>query len=186
MPCQPVWQPRITNARTLCARGRPRGSYKPENMCQHQILRSKCQECRIDRCASRCEPRFCARPLFCALATPCGIVPAPDPCRAAAHNPVRRAHHRRLALCPHKRPLRNCKECGMRPPTNWKICQHNRHKTDCIECCMLCFRLYYIYICIYMNAVCFVFGLRFSWFSLRARTRPCPHHARAPSLSLCG
>ena len=35
-----------------------------------------------------------------------------------------------------------------------------------------------------MNAVCFVFGLRFSWFSLRARTRPCPHHARAPSPSL--
>ena len=26
----------------------------------------------------------------------------------------------------------------MKPPTNWKICQHNRHKTDCIECCMVC------------------------------------------------
>ena len=61
------WQPRIINARTLCARGRQKGWCKPENMCkhqilrsksQHQILRSKSQEYRIDRCSSRCEPDF--------------------------------------------------------------------------------------------------------------------------------
>ena len=67
MPCQRDWQPRIINARTLCARGRQKGWCKPENMCkhqilrsksQHQILRSKSQEYRIDRCSSRCEPDF--------------------------------------------------------------------------------------------------------------------------------
>ena len=31
------------------ARGRPKGSSKPENVCAHNLLRSKCKECRVDR-----------------------------------------------------------------------------------------------------------------------------------------
>ena len=31
------------------AKGRPKGSSKPENVCAHNLLRSKCKECRVDR-----------------------------------------------------------------------------------------------------------------------------------------
>lgn len=36
------------------AKGRPRGSLKPENVCSHNLLRTKCKECRVDRCLHVC------------------------------------------------------------------------------------------------------------------------------------
>jgi len=64
-------------------RGRPKGSYAPAKMCQHQILRSKCPECRVDRCANTREPEVGA--CFCAAHTsaPFCILQAPDSGRAA-------------------------------------------------------------------------------------------------------
>jgi uncharacterized coiled-coil protein SlyX len=63
-------------------RGRPKGSYAPAKLCQHQILRSKCPECRVDRCANTCEPEVGA--CFGAAHTSAPfILQAPDRCRAA-------------------------------------------------------------------------------------------------------